>query len=272
MEKVKQKAKFLFPTLLLAPYTPISLCITTLQHPITTINTHITTMFFIYSSTLTYLCPMNNKKMGIILVSFFIVLGIGFLGYYFKVMNEQKKISPLAIIGNDQNHHISPFAFINQEGKTITNDDIKDKIVVVEYFFATCKGICPKMNENLNIVYKKFKGNKNVLFLSHTVDPLKDTVEALKAYSQKFDADPLQWMFLTGDKKELYDMARYSYLISADDDTAGLSVDQDFIHDKHYILVDHLGRVRGFYDGLKDEDIDKIIGDIKTLIEEKKAI
>lgn len=214
---------------------------------------------------------MKNNKTTVFLVSFFIVLGVAFLSYYFKVASEQKKISPLPVIGNDQNHHISRFSFINQEGKTITNDDIKGKIVVVEYFFATCKGICPKMNENLSKVYQKFKGNKDVMILSHTVDPKKDTVAALKAYSMRFDADPSQWMFLTGDKKELYEMARYSYLISAEDDTAGISVDQDFIHDKHYILVDHLGRVRGFYDGLELKDIDKLINDIKTLIEEKNA-
>ncbi len=214
---------------------------------------------------------MKNNKTTVFLVSFFIVLGVAFLAYYFKVDSEQRKVSRLPIIGNDQNHHISPFAFQNQEGKTITNEDIKGKIVVVEYFFATCKGICPKMNENLQKVYAKFKGNKDVMILSHTVDPKKDTVAALKAYSLHFDADPAQWMFLTGDKKELYEMARYSYLISAEDDTAGISVDQDFIHDKHYILVDHLGRVRGFYDGLELKEIDRIINDIKTLVEEKNA-
>ncbi len=214
---------------------------------------------------------MKNNKNTIFLVSFFILLGIAFLSYYYKVNSERNKVSPLPVIGNDQNHHISPFSFVNQDGKTITNDDLKDKIVVVEYFFATCKGICPKMNENLSSIYRKFKGNKNVLFLSHTVDPLKDTVAALKAYSLRFDADPNQWMFLTGSKQDLYNMARYSYLISAEDDTAGISIDKDFIHDKHYVLIDHYGRVRGFYDGLNPDDLVKITGDIKTLIEEKNA-
>jgi protein SCO1 len=214
---------------------------------------------------------MKNYKVTVFLVSFFILFGVSFLGYFYSVSKEQKKPSPLPVIGNDQNHHISPFSFINQDGKTITNEDIKGKIVVVSYFFATCKGICPKMNENLTKVYEKYKGNKDVIILSHTVDPVKDTVAALKAYSLHFDANADQWMFLTGDKKELYEMARYSYLISADDDTAGLSVDQDFIHDKHYILVDHLGRVRGFYDGLNPDDITKIISDVKILIDEKNG-
>ncbi len=195
------------------------------------------------------------------------LLGIVFLGYTYKVTREQKKLA-LPIIGNDQNHHIADFSFVNQDGKTITNEDVKGKICVVEYFFATCKGMCPKMNENMVKVSKAFLGNKNVIILSHTVDPIKDTVKALKEYSLRFDADPAQWMFLTGDKKKLYDMARYSYLISAEDDTTGVSIDKDFIHDKHYALVDGYGRVRGFYDGLNPGDVARMIGDINALLKE----
>ena len=210
---------------------------------------------------------MKMNKTGIFLLCFFMLLGISFLGYFYKVNNEHKAPT-LPIIGNEQNHHIAPFSFVNQEGKTITNADVRGKICVVEYFFATCKGMCPKMNENMEKVYKAFLGNKNVLILSHTVDPLKDTVQALKAYSLRFDADPNQWMFLTGDKKQLYDMARYSYLISAEDDTAGVSIDKDFIHDKHYTLVDGYGRVRGFYDGTDKGDVGKRISDINALLKE----
>lgn len=198
------------------------------------------------------------------------IFGVAFLGYYYKVTKAQPARSTLPVLGNVPEHRVAPFSFTNQEGKTITNDDVKDRIVVVEYFFATCKGICPKMNENLSKIYTKFKGNKNVIFLSHTVDPVKDTVAALKAYSLKFDADPTQWMFLTGDKKELYDMARYSYLISAQDDTAGISIDKDFIHDNHYVLVDNYGRIRGMYDGLDDNKLDTLVSHIKILLEEKK--
>ena len=210
---------------------------------------------------------MKKNKSVIFLLCFFMLLGIAFLGYYYKISHEQKK-STLPIVGNDQNHHIAPFSFVNQDGKTITNDDVKGKICVVEYFFTTCKGMCPRMNEDMEKVYKAFRGNKNVLILSHTVDPIKDTVPALKAYSLRFDADPAQWMFLTGSKKQLYDMARYSYLISADDDTTGISIDKDFIHDKHYTLVDGYGRVRGFYDGLSPADIGRLINDINILLKE----
>jgi protein SCO1 len=211
---------------------------------------------------------MKQSKTSIFLLCFFMLLGICFLAYYYKVSHEQKK-QALPIIGNDLNHHVAPFSFVNQDGKTITNEDVKGKVCVVEYFFATCKGMCPKMNEHMEKVYKAFQGNKNVLILSHTVDPLKDSVPALKAYSLRFDADPAQWMFLTGDKKQLYDMARYSYLISADDDTAGISIDKDFIHDKHYALIDRHGRVRGFYDGLEPGEVQKMIGDITELLKEE---
>ncbi len=212
---------------------------------------------------------MNNKKTGAILLSFFMLLGVIFLGYYFKVIHEQKK-NVLPIVYAERNHHVAPFSFTNQDGKTITQNDVKGKIYVASYFFATCKGICPKMNENMSKVYTAFRGNKDVMILSHTVDPMKDSAPALKAYSLRFDADPNQWMFLTGDKKQLYDMARYSYLLNAEDDTAGVKIEDDFIHDKHYTLVDRYGRVRGFYDGLEQSDIDKLIKDINSLLQEKE--
>lgn len=213
---------------------------------------------------------MKANKTTIFLISFFMLLGIAFIGYVFpKIKANQDKQPQLPIIGNDLNHHVAPFSFVNQDGKTITNDDVKGKVCVVEYFFATCKGMCPRMNEQMEKVYKAFRGNKNVIILSHTVDPIKDTVAALKSYSLRFDADPAQWMFLTGDKKQLYDMARYSYLISAEDDTAGISIDKDFIHDKHFALIDGYGRVRGFYDGLDPVNVDKLIGDVNILLKEK---
>ena len=197
------------------------------------------------------------------------LLGICFIGYVFPKITASEKQKPvLPIIGNDQNHHISPFSFTNQDGKTITDNDVKGKIYVAEYFYATCKGICPKMNENLEKVYTAFKGNKNVMILSHTVDPVKDSVPALKAYSMRFGANADQWFFLTGDKKQLYDMARYSYLINAEDTANGVTITDDFIHDKHYTLVDGYGRIRGFYDGTNIAEVNKLIADINLLLKE----
>lgn len=120
-------------------------------------------------------------------------------------------------------------------------------------------------------VYEAFKGSPDVLILSHTVDPKKDSAQTLKLYSQKYDADAKQWMFLTGDKKELYDMARHSYLVTASDDTAVVDIKSDFIHTKYWVLVDREGRLRGkYYDGTDMGDVNQLIGDVKQLIQEKE--
>lgn len=210
---------------------------------------------------------MKKNKIAVILISFFIILAAVFMTYFYKVTREQPKT--LKVIGNP-GHKVKPFAFVNQEGKTITNADVAGKIYVVEYFFTTCKGICPRMNENMSKVYTAYRGKNDVMILSHTVDPLKDTVGAMKAYSLRFDADPKQWEFLTGSKKELYDMARYSYLVTAADDTAITDIESDFIHTDRFVLVDRGGRIRGQYKGTDIGEVNQLIGDIGELLKEKE--
>ena len=185
--------------------------------------------------------------------------------FYFKANKERPSTGKLQIIGSK----VGSFSFTNQEGKTITDKDVAGKIRVIEYFFTTCKGICPKMNDNMAKVYDQYRYNDKVIIMSHTVDPKNDSAQAMKAFGQKYNADPKHWLFLTGDKQELYNMARYSYLISAMDDTAGITIDKDFIHDNHFVLVDDENYIRGFYDGLDKDAINKLIGDIKLLLEEK---
>lgn len=206
---------------------------------------------------------MKNKKTVIFLVGFFIVLSAAFMTYYYSVTKVKQPQLPFYGEGD---HRVRPFSFVDQDGNTVTQETLAGKVYVVEYFFATCEGICPKMNENLNTVYRQFKGDPRVMFLSHTVDPEEDSSSALKEYSKRFEADSRQWKFLTGDKKALYDQARYSYLISAEDDTSGLSIDKDFIHDNHFVLVDTSGRIRGMYDGLQAQEMIKLAGDIRSLI------
>lgn len=209
---------------------------------------------------------MKKNKISLIFLSFFILLSAVFLGYFYKVSHEQKKILPT--LGNP-GHRIDTFRFVNQDGRVITNKDVRGKICVVEYFFATCKGICPRMNENMTKVYQAYRGDKDIMILSHTVDPKKDTVAALKAYSQKYDADSKQWMFLTGDKKQLYDMARFSYLVTAVD-TEVVDIKSDFIHTKYWVLVDGSGRIRGMYDGTDIGAVNQLIGDIGELKKENE--
>ncbi|MCB9045608.1 MAG: SCO family protein [Chitinophagales bacterium] len=211
---------------------------------------------------------MKVNKTSIFLIVFFLILASAFVTYSLRY---SKKPDTLPVIGSNTGHHVQPFKFVNQEGDTITNEDLKGKIYVVEYFFTTCKGICPKMNENMSKVYEAFRGNDMVKILSHSVDPKKDTVGAMKEYSLRFEADPEQWMFLTGDKKELYDAARYSYLISAEDDTAGVEIESDFIHSDRFVLVDKDGFLRGrFYKGTDMTEVNQLIGDVKKLLKEQE--
>lgn len=217
----------------------------------------------------------RQQKITLFLVCFFIVLGTGFSFYYYNVSQSIKK--PKVAIVSGPGQYVRPFSFVNQEGDTVTEKIMKDKIAVVEYFFTTCKGICPIMNENMAKVYNAFRNREDFVILSHTVDPKRDTVEALKAYSLGFDADPKHWVFLTGDKQKLYDQARYSYLISADDPTVE-SIDEDFIHSNLFVLVDKKGRLRMHvdkngsptgYDGTDEQSVAQLIEDIKVLTTEE---
>lgn len=211
---------------------------------------------------------MKVNKTGIFLIAFFIILSAVFVTYYYK---NSRKPDTIPVIASNTGHHVQDFKFVNQEGDTVTNEDVAGKIYVVEYFFTTCKGICPRMNENMSKVYEAFKGNDDVMILSHTVDPKKDTVEAMKEYSLRFAADPDQWLFLTGDKQDLYDVARYSYLISATDDTSNVDIESDFIHTDRFVLVDRDGYLRGkFYIGTDPGEVNQLIGDIKQLLKEEK--
>ncbi len=210
---------------------------------------------------------MSNRKLTLILVAFFILLAAGFMGYYYKTTRSLPKALP--VLGN-AGHKVDTFSFYNQEGKIITQKDVAGKVYVTEYFFTTCEGICPKMNENMAKVYQAFRGNPDVMILSHSVDPEKDSVGAMKAYSQRFNADPSQWMFLTGSKKRLYEMALDSYHLSAVDSTRPDNIEEAFIHDNHFVLVDRNGYLRGqFYDGLKPLHMDTLISDIQLLLKEK---
>jgi protein SCO1/2 len=186
--------------------------------------------------------------------------------YFYRVTREAPKHLP--VLGNP-GHVVGNFSLTNQDGNIVTLADVDGKIRVVEYFFTTCKGICPRLNENMTKIYQAFRGNDQVMILSHTVDPRKDTVAAMKAYSLRYEADGKQWMFLTGDKKTLYDMARNEYLVTAVDDTATADIETDFIHSEKMILVDKGGRIRGQYDGTNAGQVNQLIGDIKELLKEK---
>jgi protein SCO1/2 len=160
---------------------------------------------------------------------------------------------------------IPPFQFVDQDGNIIDTNTVKGKIYVVDFFFTHCPSICPKMKAEMHKVYDKYKDNKNILILSHSIDPARDSISVLKNYSSKLNLDNSMWHFLTGNKDSIYAIADH-YLESAkeDKDAAG-----GFIHDGNFILVDGQRRVRGYYDGTTDAGADKLIADIESLLHEK---
>ncbi len=159
-------------------------------------------------------------------------------------------------------HTIADFSFTNQNGKTITQKDYEGKIYVADFFFTTCGTICPKMTTNLVEVQKAIRNNPKVMLLSHTVFPEVDSVAVLKNYALEHGVDDQKWNLVTGDKKEIYTMARKSYLAVKLGKPSEL---YDMVHTENFVLVDAKRRVRGFYDGTKKEDIKKLIEDINFL-------
>lgn len=162
---------------------------------------------------------------------------------------------------------VKPFKFLNQDGNTVTEQDVQNKVYVAEYFFTTCKGICPKMNRNMAKVYDKFKGEKDFVILSHTVDPERDSSARLKHYADSLKIDVTKWWFLTGTKDDLYTTARQSYLLD-DQNNNKAKIEEQFIHTQLFALVDKQKRVRGIYDGLKEDELLQLMKDIETLLGE----
>ncbi len=163
-------------------------------------------------------------------------------------------------------HQPGAFLFLNQDGQEITEKTVEGKVTIAEYFFTTCPGICKAMNKNLKIVYNAFRNSKDVCILSHTVDPLHDSVPVLHAYAKKLDVQAPVWEFLTGDKEKLYKAARIDYLLAVEDPPADIA--DDFIHTEYVALLDKQRRIRGYYDATDSRKMDKLISDIKMLLDE----
>jgi protein SCO1/2 len=158
-------------------------------------------------------------------------------------------------------HAIPSFNFINQNNKKISDKDLEGKIYVANFFFASCQTVCPKMNKEVRRVQDAFKDNPDVRFISFTVDPERDTVEALAAYAKEMGADDNKWWFLTGNRDSIYDLARDGYLVPA----ALGNTQNDFFHSQNLILVDKNRHMRGLYDGSEPAEVDTLIDEIKVL-------
>lgn len=208
----------------------------------------ISRFFILFLSLLVFSCtekPLKTKKLLLPIIG-------------------EKKLA--GVEGTDTIYHaIQPFSFINQFNDTVTEKVIENKIYVADFFFATCQSICPKMSSQLVHVQTAFKNDKDVLILSHTVNPSHDTVEVLNGYAQGYGAIKNKWHFLTGNKKALYDLARYSYLVNALEEDGSA---EGFLHSELFILVDAQKRIRGFYDGTDSVAVVKLISDITLLKQE----
>jgi protein SCO1/2 len=145
---------------------------------------------------------------------------------------------------------------------------MKGKVCVVEYFFTTCKGICPQLNANMRTIYNTFKDKPDFMIVSHTSDPERDSAAVLKHYADSLQVDTRKWVFLTGRKDSLYATARYSYLLD-DPKNSVDKIEDQFIHTQFFALVDRNGEVRGqIYDGLKENELKQLKEDISKLLKE----
>lgn len=171
------------------------------------------------------------------------------------------------LLGIGQGHTIGNFSFTNQDGINVTESDIAGKVFVAEYFFSTCKSICPIMNQQMQRVQKKFNGNDALKILSFTVDPLIDNPKTLKNYAVAHGYVKGQWHFLTGSKIALYSLARKSFFVLKPAEAENIGdAGSDFIHTNNFVLIDKQRRIRGYYDGTNFEEIDKLIVDIERLL------
>ena len=192
---------------------------------------------------------------------FFTILLLAFYYFVFRGTDNWKVKMPVL-------SYVQPFSFTNQDGEVVTDKNLLNKITVVEYFFTTCKGICPKLNTNMKQVYEIYKNESDFQILSHTCNPDTDSVSVLKHYSDSLQVNTKKWIFLTGRKDSLYQMARGSYLL--DDPKNNVEkIEDQFIHTQFFALVDRQGKVRGkIYDGLKVLEVEQLKQDISKLLKE----
>lgn len=210
---------------------------------------------------------MSGKKTIWIFIFVVIVLPVAAFGVY---RLWQKKFSGLPVYGsvkkdakgNVADHTVPGFSFTNQLGETVTIGKWENKIVVVDYFFTRCPSICPKMTNNLKLVQQSFSGDEEVAITSFTVDPEGDSTAALKKFANRFGIDDANWDLLTGDKMQLYKLARNGFMIVATDGDGG---PDDFIHSEKLVLIDKKKRIRGYYNGTDEKQVKQLIIDIKKL-------
>ncbi len=210
---------------------------------------------------------------------FFLFLSAIILGLFYYALSPKKRLPVFApgknvnqelvdstVVHKKKNHRIANFYLTNQNGKTVTQNDYAGYIYVADFFFTTCATICPVMTGNMKRIQQETLLDKQIKLLSHTVTPAIDTVAQLKRYAVSKGVLAHKWNLVTGSKKDIYNLARKSYLVAkynpTKDDAYGM------VHTENFVLIDPKGRIRGMYDGTDTEDIDRLLEDIAILKEE----
>ncbi len=168
-----------------------------------------------------------------------------------------------AAVRGHEDHHILPFTLVNQLGDTVRSGDVAGQVLVVDFFFTRCATICPMLTSNMKRIQDRLSGDPRVRLLSHSVTPVADSVSVLAAYAAEKGVDADQWWLLTGAKEEVYRLARKSYFAALDEGDGGF---QDFVHTENVVLVDTLGRLRGFYDGTDLDEMNALVQDLDFLL------
>ncbi|WP_339661357.1 SCO family protein [uncultured Polaribacter sp.] len=216
----------------------------------------------------------HKSKITIIFLLVFSAISIPVFYHLVKVDKKLKVYNPVDVnpslvdvslkhITND--HTIADFELINQNGETITNTNYKNKIYVADFFFTRCQTICIAMAYNMNELQEYYKNDKDIMFLSHSVTPVMDSVSVLKEYAIRKGVIDGKWNVTTGSKKHIYELARKSYFAVLESGDGG---EDDFIHTEQFVLVDKERRIRGYYDGTEKKDMEKLKLDIVLLKEE----
>jgi protein SCO1/2 len=228
---------------------------------------------------------LNKKSLYAILLALVLPL----LAYFFVKSKSEKAIAmpahylPDSVVATTKNgkketdtvwHRVGDFSLVNQEGKPVSWDSLKGKIIIADFFFTHCPTICPGLTRNMKRLSESInngkrvgdKTNKLVHFLSFSIDPERDTIQRLKYWADKYQVNPEQWWLLTGNKKEIYDLAINEMKIGVTD---GQGVDSDFIHTDHFVLIDSNHYVRGYYHGLDSASLAKLSEDLVLLTMEK---
>ncbi len=178
------------------------------------------------------------------------------------------ELRPREFDGKDTVYHvIPPFKLQAHTGNEVSNQSMAGNIYIADFFFTTCPSICPVMSKHLTRVQNAFEKEKDVKILSFTVDPKRDTINALAAYARKFGADTSKWLFVTGDKKDIYSLAREGFFLSTSEGDGG---EEDFIHSPKFVLVDKKGMIRGYYDGTDTVEVKRLMRDVVNLIVENE--